>query len=99
VLVRLLVVRGAVLWVVLRGVTLVGNAMTAEAPGQSVVPLSAVAATWLVVACGVMIALDVRRRREHFLLSNVGVGTAARMALGLLPSALGEAVIATLWSA
>ena len=74
-------------------VILIG-ALISQAPPT--IPVTPGAAVWLTVIVGSLGLLEGRRRNEHILLANLGVGQPLLAAIAALPAALAELVLA--WS-
>lgn len=85
-----LVIRGVIIWAGMRAVLALGIAMLdASAPFR--LPPGVAGAVALVAA--VLSWLEVRRRREHLLLGNLGISHPTLFLAGLLPAVLMESLL------
>ncbi|MDH3495820.1 MAG: hypothetical protein OER21_03595 [Gemmatimonadota bacterium] len=88
---RMLLVRSAVLWVAAHVVAAAGAVVGGPVRQPGVLAPSAALLT--VVLVSALIALDVRRRGEHVLLGNLGIGTSAVVTTAALVPAAAELII------
>ena len=86
-LVRTLLTRGVVLWLLGKLAALVNLAMASLRPGPFF-PLWSV-----VIAAGLCLA-DLHRRKETMLLANLGIRTSAAVIVGTIPAVILETVLA-----
>jgi hypothetical protein len=89
-----LVTRALIIWAGMRvllalGIALLDAGPPFRLPASTAFVLALVAATlgWI----------EVRRRREHLLLGNLGVGQAALFLIGLVPAAILESLLLLVW--
>jgi hypothetical protein len=103
-LLRLLLRRGLVLWVGARLVLWVGARLMAAlvvrlpppvVPQPSTWHLGAAATPWFLLLLMLVFWLDLRRRRELVLISNLGLPPTFAAMLGCLPGFAGEIAIAS----
>ncbi len=93
-LVRLLVARGTLLWLLAHLIVLGAFAMGSQSFWQPArLHLSPVQAFWSLVFCGVLAWLDLRRRRELVLLANLGIALPTVLAASLVPGVVGEVAL------
>lgn len=83
--------RGATIWLAARIAVAAFIAMLHEGP---VIRFSIAGSVWLAGIAGLLSWLDLRRRQEHLLLGNLGVGATAVFAWSALPAALLECTVA-----
>lgn len=91
---RALALRSLAVWLLARTLlpaTLLLGGGGDVAPAEAVF-LSPRTALGVALAAALLAMLDTRRRNEHLLLANLGVGPAAQWTLALLPALLGEIV-------
>ena len=93
---RVLITRGAVVWLLCR--LLVTGAAVATSRGVTRTPrLAPVAVAWILVVCATLALVDLRRRHERLLLANLGISRLQAVCWCLAPAALGESAILAIW--
>lgn len=82
--------RSLIIWAGLRVALALGIVMLdAGAPFQ----LPASVASAVVLVAGTLAWIEIRRRREHLLLGNLGISQSTLVLIGLLPAALSESLL------
>ena len=98
-LLRHLLVRGTILWVLARLTVLgIGAAATVNrVPGaeQTVAP-GPIMSFWGVVVTAALVLVDLQRRKELMLLHNLGVTTQHAIVVGAIPAVMIEMLLVTL---
>jgi hypothetical protein len=95
-----LLVRGAALWALARALIIALAMFIAAAANLDAVSATDIAlgtnvvlATWRVIMSAALVLVDLYRRHELALLSNLGVTTASAVALGVIPAGLIEVTL------
>jgi len=87
-----MLLRGIGIWTGIRVLVVLGGALIAQAPPT--LQVTPAAAAWLTAIAGLLGLLESRRRNEHILHANLGVGQPVLAAIAALPAALAELALA-----
>ena len=88
--------RGIVIWGSARAsLALAGWLMSARTEPLSIA-ITPAAAVWITLLVGVLGAIEIRRRREHLLLANLGIMQATLTVIAAVPALIGEVAVALL---
>ena len=83
-LVRVLILRGIVLWFLARLMAIAVLSFARVSGGGALLPV------WAMAVSASLVLLDLRRRRELMLLNNLGVATSLAVFIGSIPAILFE---------